>query len=125
MPLYGEYTKFCVKVTGFDKNSVADTTLTIPNGATKYVITEVLETNTSGSQASSASTLAIYTAVSAGGTAIVSPATATELTTSAKTKSYTINTTDTRTASSLYLRNTVAHGTTMTSDVYVFGLLLA
>lgn len=110
----------------WDLNTVGDTAVTIPNGGQRYYITDVIPTNASTSLGSSSATLGLYTAVSGGGTAIVTAATATGLTTSAKCRRSTVaSSADTFTASTLYARIGVAHGSAATADLYIFGYYLS
>lgn len=113
----------CAVVRGFDKNSVADTTVNLQNGAKYYFVTRVIEDNPSSTFAGSSATLALYTAAAAGGTAVVSAATATGLTAAGKYKSHTVAAHDLQTGP-LYLRNTVAEGSALTSDVHIYYLVL-
>lgn len=112
-------------VKGVNLNSVGDTPVNIPNGTQKYYVTDVLISGASDTMAGSSATVGLYTAAAAGGTAIVTAATRTGLTTSAKVSASTIaSTADTFTASTLYIRNGVAHGSALTCDVYIYGKFL-
>lgn len=105
-----------------DVNAVADTTITVPNGYTKYKVRYFTTTGATTSLSGSSATLGLYTAAAAGGTAIVTAATAslTPLTTSAKAVDCTIaSANDTFTASTLYIRVGVAHGSAAYVDVYL------
>lgn len=113
------YTAF---VKGVDLNTVGDTPVHIPFA--RWIARAVTTTNASTTLAASSATLGAYTAAAAGGNAVVTPATGslTPLTAAAKFKDCTIAspaTTDAQTASTLYIRVGVAHGSAATCDVYV------
>lgn len=100
-------------------------TLNIPAG--KYVVRKIIITNPSTSLAASAATLGVFTAASGGGIAVTALATMTALTAAAKFKDATIGATaltDALTASQLFVRNGVVHGSAATVDIYVFGEVL-
>jgi hypothetical protein len=106
---------------GVDLNAVADTLVTIPvNGAEKYIVRKMILTNVSATMAGSLATIGAYSAAAAGGTAIVTPATATGLTSAAKFDDRTIAATVTLTGSTIYIRVGVVHGSAMTCDVYFY-----
>jgi hypothetical protein len=110
---------------GVNLNSVADTAVTLPNGAGKYIITDMIVTNASTTLGASSMTIGAYSAVSAGGEVIVTPATATALTAASKFVKRTIAQDDTVTASPLYIRVAVVHGAAATADVYFYGYIVA
>lgn len=110
---------------GVNLNSVADTTITVPNGARKYVITDMIVTNASVTLAGSSMTIGAYSAASAGGEVIVTPATATGLTAASKFVKRTIAQDDTVTSGTVYVRVAVVHGSAATADVYLYGYAIA
>lgn len=124
--LYGESGLMCV-ARGVDLNTVGDTAVTIPNAALRYIVRRVVATNASTSMSGSSCTLGAYTAASAGGTAVVTPATGsvTPLTAASKFKDCTIAASaDSLIASTLYIRVGVAHGAAATCDVYIYADIL-
>lgn len=110
---------------GVNLNSVADTAVTLCNGARRYIITDMVVTNASTSLGASAATIGAYSAVAAGGEAIVTPATATGLTAASKFNRRTIAQDDTINAGTIYVRVGVVHGSAATADVYFYGYALA
>lgn len=124
MPSFDSFGRLAIVVRGFDKNSVADTLVTVPNGGKYYVVDRVIEYNPSATNNGSSATLSLYTDTAAGGTAVVAAATATGLTATGKWKDHTIAAHDSQLDSSLYLRNTVAQGSALTSDVLILCTLL-
>lgn len=108
-------------------NAVGDTPIYIPFG--RFQVTSMKLSNVSTTLAASSATVGLYTAAAAGGTAIVTPATATGLTSA--------DVVDTRTLAStnltagtlgtgtnagqnfLYVRVGVAHGSAATVDVLI------
>lgn len=110
---------------GVNLNSVADTAITLPNGARNYIITDMIVTNASATLAGSSATVGLYSAASAGGEALVTPATATALTSASKFVKRTIAQDDLVNAGTVYVRVGVAHGSAMTADVYLYGYAIA
>lgn len=113
---------------GVNLNSVADTFIKLNVG--KYVPRNVTVTNASTTLGASASTLGLYTAASAGGTAIVTPSTSTTLTSStvfadktiaAATTVFSPTYDATQKAWGVYVRVAIVHGSAATCDVHVFG----
>lgn len=117
MGLRNEYPGYTIDARGVDLNTVGDTTVHVP--FSKYIVRRMIVTNASTSLGSSSATIGAYTAAAAGGTAIVTPATATGLTAASKFNDRTIAASaDSQTASTLYIRVGVAHGSAATCDVY-------
>lgn len=108
---------YTVWARGVNLNAVGDTPVHVPFG--KYIVRRVTVTNASRTLAVSAATVGAYTAAAAGGTAIVTPAVATTLTTPTKFNDRTVAaTTDYLTAQDIYVRVGVADGVATTADVY-------
>ncbi len=112
-------------------NAVGDTF--VPINCKKFLVRNFTLTNASTTLAASAATIGAYTAASAGGTAIVTPATATTLTASNITKDQTVaaaavalTPTYDSTAGKwgLYVRVGVVHGSAATLDAFIFGDVL-
>lgn len=111
-----------------DLDATGDTEISIPNGARPYRITKVLVTNASANLSGGSLEYGIFTAASAGGSAVVSDGvnSSTSLTAATKVVSPTVAlTADTTTASTLYLNVSVANGSAATADVYLYGEVLA
>lgn len=108
-------------VKGVDLNTVGDTAITLLTGNQKWVPRRVTITNASTSLAASSATVGLYTSTGGGGTAIVTAATRTGLTAATKYVDGTIASSDSFTASTVYVRVGVAHGSAATCDVYVYG----
>lgn len=118
-------------ILGFAKsvnlNAVGDTAVTIPNGDKRYIVRRMIAHNASVDMTGSSCTLGAYTAASAGGTAIVTPATGnvTPLSATSKYKDATIAASaDSLSASTVYIRVGVVHGAAATCDVYFVGEIL-
>jgi len=113
-------------VKGFNLNSVVDTLVSLPAAflnIAKYIITRIIAINPSATLAGSGATIALFTAAAGGGTTLVAAETLVALTAPTKFKVLTLAaglTADARTEMLLYLRNTVAHGSVMTCDVYIY-----
>jgi hypothetical protein len=108
---------YTVSARSVDLNTVGDTAVHVPFA--KYIVRRMTLTNVSTTLAASSATVGAYTAAAAGGTAIVTPATATGLTAASKFNDRTIAASaDTQTASTLYIRVGVANGSAATCDVY-------
>jgi len=109
---------YTLQYRGVNLNSVADTAVHVPFA--KYIVRRMTLTNVSTSLAASSATIGAYTAAAAGGTAVVTPATATGLTAASKFNDRTIAVSaDSLTSDTLYIRVGVAHGTAATCDVYL------
>lgn len=103
-------------VTLVDLNTVGDTAVSVPFA--KYIPRVMTLFDASTSLAASSATVGLYTAAAAGGTAIVTPATATGLTAASKFNDRTIAANaDYQTARTLYIRVGVAHGSAATCSV--------
>jgi hypothetical protein len=99
-----------------DLNTVGDTVVNVPFA--KYIVRRMTLFDVSTTLAASSATIGAYTAASAGGTAIVTPATATGLTAATKFNDRTIAASaDYQTARTLYIRVGVAHGSAATVSV--------
>ncbi len=113
---------------GVNLNATGDTLITLLGNPAKYRITKIAVTNSSVASPSTVN-LGIFTAASAGGTAIVTAGTllSSGLATTAAILNLTIvtavgNTVLTNaTAGGIYLNVATAQGTTATCDVYVWG----
>ena len=113
---------------GIDLATVGDTFVPIPVG--KYIPRNITATNASSTLAASAAQLAVYTGSAASGTAIVSAAVLTSLTTSvlfsdrtiaAATTVFTPTYDSTEGAYGVYVRITVAGAAGTTCDVHIYG----
>ena len=105
--------------TGVNVNATGDqATLQIIN-STNYSVSNVVFTNASTSLTTAAAGL--FTAPSAGGTAIVSNAALTALTGSTVVSQRTVASTAIQSAQNLYLNVGTAQGAAATMDVYVYG----
>lgn len=109
---------YTVSARGVDLNTVGDTPVHVPYS--KYILRRMTVTNVSTTLAASSATIGAYTAAAAGGTALVTPATATALTAASKFTDRTIAASaDSQTSSTAYIRVGVAHGSAATCDVYM------
>lgn len=117
-------TKPIAKVIGLNLNNAgSDNAVSIP--FSNYIIRKVIVTNASTSLAASAATLGVFTATGGGGSTIVTAATLTALSSGTKFTDMTIAlSADRLTASTLYIRNVLAHGSAATCDVYIMGDIL-
>ena len=105
--------------TGVNVNATGDqATLQIIN-STNYSVSNVVFTNASTSLTTAAAGL--FTAPSAGGTAIVANAALSGLTASTVVSQRTVASTATQSAQNLYLNVGTAQGAAATMDVYVYG----
>ncbi len=117
MGLYNEASGYTGVVRGVDLNTVGDTQFHVP--FSKYIVRRMTLTNVSTTLAASSATIGAYTAAAAGGSAIVTPATATGLTAASKFTDRTIAlSADSASGSTIYIRVGVAHGSAATGDVY-------
>ena len=103
---------------GVNANATGDTVLPIID-ATTYSVKNVVFTNASISLSSAAAGL--FTAPSAGGTAIVSNAALSGLTGSTVVSERTVASTAAQTGQNLYVNVGTAQGAAATFDVYVYG----
>ena len=99
-------------------NVVADTVLPIIN-TSSYSISNVIFTNASTSLTTAAAGL--FTAPSAGGTAIVANAALSALTTASVVSQRTVASTAAQTGQNLYFNVATAQGAAATCDVFVYG----
>lgn len=107
--------------TGVNINA-AGTDVSLAVRASLYIVRRVVITNPSTSLGISLATLGVFTAASGGGTVVVTPALLTGLTAASKFADMSLAlTANTLTASTLFLRNVIAHGSAATVDVYLFG----
>ena len=104
---------------GVNVNATGDQATLQINNSTNYSVSNVVFTNASVSLTTAAAGL--FTAPSAGGTAIVSNAALTALTGSTVVSQRTVASTATQSAQNLYLNVGTAQGATSTMDVYVYG----
>jgi hypothetical protein len=104
---------------GVNVNATGDQATLQINNSTNYSVSNVVFTNASVSLTTAAAGL--FTAPSAGGTAIVSNAALTALTGSTVVSQRTVASTATQSAQNLYLNVGTAQGATATMDVYVYG----
>lgn len=99
-----------------DLNTVGDTAVNVPFA--KYIVRRMTLFDVSTTLAASSATIGAYTAAAAGGTAIVTPATATGLTAATKFNDRTVAVSaDYLTARTIYIRVGVAHGSAATVSV--------
>jgi len=104
--------------TGVNANATGDTVLPIIDSSS-YSVKFVVATNASVSLSSAAAGL--FTAPSAGGTAIVSNAALSALTSSTVVSERTVASTAAQTGQNLYVNVGTAQGAAATLDVYVYG----
>ena len=121
MPILESARSITAVAHGVNINSTADTAVTIPNGARRYIVRNITTTNASGNLSTATNQLGVYTAVSKGGTAVVTGATGTltPLTSSTVFSDTTIANAGTFNASTLYV-NVQAGNLSGTVDVYFF-----
>jgi hypothetical protein len=103
---------------GVNVNATGDTVLPIQN-TTNYSVSNVIFTNASVSLTTAEAGL--FTAPSAGGTAIVADAALSALTASTVVSQRTVAATATQSGQNLYVNVSVAQGAAATMDVYVYG----
>jgi len=103
---------------GVNVNATGDTVLPI-NNTSSYSVSNVIFTNASVSLSSAAAGL--FTAPSAGGTAIVSNAALSAMTGSTVVSQRTVASTAQQTGQNLYVNVGTAQGAAATMDVYVYG----
>lgn len=128
MPMLGESPGATTAPVTIDLNTVGDTF--IPLQCSSYICRRMTIFNASATMAASSATIGAYTAAAAGGTAIVTPATATGLTAASKFNDRTIAasadiltstaytpTTGGPTQYGLFVRVGVAHGSALTCKV--------
>lgn len=107
-----------VAVKAVDINTVGDTAVHVP--FSKWRLKGMGLSGASETLAASSATIGAYSAPAAGGTALVTPATATGLTTAAAYNARTVAATAISfSTDTLYIRVGVAHGSAATVDVYL------
>ena len=105
--------------TGVSVNATGDQAVIAINNSTNYSVSNVIFTNASASLTSAEAGL--FTAPSAGGTAIVADAALSALTSAAVVSQRTVATTNTQSAQNLYVNVSAVQAGTVTMDVYVYG----
>lgn len=106
------------RLIGANMNSTSDQAITIASAS--YIITAIVVTNASVNLTTAAG--GVYTAAAKGGTAVVAAGQVySALTAATKQLALTLNDTDRRTVSTLYLSLTTGQGSAATADVYVYG----
>jgi hypothetical protein len=107
-----------VAVKAVDLNTVGDTAVHVPFA--KWRLKGMGLSGVSTTLAASSATIGAYSAPAAGGTALVTPATATGLTSAAAYNARTVAATAISfSTDTLYIRVGVAHGSAATVDVYL------
>ena len=105
--------------TGVSVSALGDEAVIQINNSTNYSVSNVIFTNASASLTSAEAGL--FTAPSAGGTAIVADAALSAMTSAAVVSQRTVATTNTQSAQNLYVNVSVVQAGTVTMDVYVYG----
>ena len=105
--------------TGVNVNATGDQAVLPIINSTNYSVSNVVFTNASTSLTTAAAGL--FTAPSAGGTALVANAALSGLTASTVVSQRTVASTATQSAQNLYLNVGTAQGAAATMDVYVYG----
>ena len=105
--------------TGVSVSALGDEAVIQINNSTNYSVSNVIFTNASASLTSAEAGL--FTAPSAGGTAIVADAALSAMTSSAVVSQRTVATTNTQSAQNLYVNVSAVQAGTVTMDVYVYG----
>ena len=111
-------------VKGVNLNATGDTAieLKIPNGARKWLATDIVVTNASTSLSGGSLQFGIFEGTGETGSILANGVnSATSLT--AADKAIKLSATDTSTGSTLYFHVEVANGGAATADVYVYGLV--
>ena len=103
---------------GVNANVTGDTVLPI-NNSTSYSVSNVIFTNASTSLTTAAA--GVFTAPSAGGTAIVANAALSALSSASVVSQRTVASTAAQTGQNLYVNVGTAQGAAATFDVYVYG----
>lgn len=110
------------KIIGALGNTTIDQALTMTAGLGKYLVTDVVFTNVSGTPVLAAG--AIYTGASKSGTAVISSLTLfTALSSALKMTRPAVTAVDGINGNALFLSLTVANVLAFTMDAYVFGML--
>jgi len=105
--------------TGVSVSALGDAAVIQINNSTNYSVSNVIFTNASASLTSAEA--GVFTAPSAGGTAIVADAALSALTSAAVVSQRTVATTNTQSAQNLYVNVSAVQAGTVTMDVYVYG----
>ena len=105
--------------TGVNVNATGDQAVLPILNSSNYSVSNVVFTNASVSLSSAAA--GVFTAPSAGGTAVVANAALSALTSSSVVSQRTVASTATQSAQNLYVNVGTAQGATATVDVYVYG----
>jgi hypothetical protein len=105
--------------TGVSVSALGDEAVIQINNSTNYSVSNVIFTNASASLTSAEA--GVFTAPSAGGTAIVADAALSALTSAAVVSQRTVATTNTQSAQNLYVNVSAVQAGTVTMDVYVYG----
>ena len=105
--------------TGVNVNATGDQAVIAINNSTNYSVSNVVFTNASISLTTALA--GVFTAPSAGGTAIVANAALSALTSAAVVSQRTVATTNTQSAQNLYVNVSAVQAGTVTMDVYVYG----
>jgi hypothetical protein len=115
MPLRNEQYGPTAVIPQVNLNAVADTVVSVPFAKWYPINMRIYDASTS--LAASSMTIGLYSAAAAGGTAIVTPATRTALTTAAQVVGSTIASTTYFTTPNVYIRVAVVHGSAATATV--------
>ena len=105
--------------TGVNVNATGDQAVIAINNSTNYSVSNVVFTNASISLTTALA--GVFTAPSAGGTAIVANAALSALTGSTVVSQRTVASTATQSAQNLYVNVSAVQAGTVTMDVYVYG----
>lgn len=122
-------TRLLGKLVGVNLNSTADQAIPIGNAAS-YIVRRIIVTNVSTSLGAGATVGGVYNDVTkpAGGILVAATQVYTALTGATKLLDMTLASlagTDVQTAANLYLSLTIAFGSAVTADVYIFGDVLS
>ena len=109
---------FHKKQTAVSINALNTDVTTFTGLPAKYIVRRITVFDASANLGASAAEIAVFTAAAGGGTAVVASAVLTGLTAATKFSDRTIATSaDYLTAATLYVRNTVAHGSAATVSI--------
>lgn len=112
--------RLLAKVKSLNLNAAGDTAVPIIN-ATKYSVKDIVFANISITTTVSSAVFGLYTGVAAGGTAILSSADLSAITSAKVIIDSAPTTTTIQTAQTLYARVNVAQGAACTVDLFVYG----
>lgn len=115
--------RLLAKVHNLNLNAAGDTAVPIIN-ATKYSVKDIVFANISITTTVSSAVFGLYTGTAAGGTAVLSSADLSAITSAATIKDVSPTTTAVLTAQTLYARVNVAQGAACTVDLFVYGYCL-